>query len=284
VAEMKADSSVPVIECRNLKKYFQTKNSLIKAVDGISLSINSGECYGLVGESGCGKTTLSSLLCALSTPDSGQIFFNGKPLLISEKSISQNLPSASDKLKLCLNKKELKDFRRSCQIVFQDPYSSLNPKLKVKDIIEESLIIHKTGRDRQERLRLVNEIRTLTGLPVDALEKYPSELSGGQRQRVSIASAVILNPQFVIFDESVSSLDVLIQNQILNLLKSMQKSLNLTSLFISHNLNVVGYMADRIGVMYKGKIVEEKPAEELLKKPEHPYTKNLLKAAGLFND
>ncbi len=281
---MKADSSVPVIECRNLKKYFQTKNSLIKAVDGISLSINSGECYGLVGESGCGKTTLSSLLCALSTPDSGQIFFNGKPLLISEKSISQNLPSASDKLKLCLNKKELKDFRRSCQIVFQDPYSSLNPKLKVKDIIEESLIIHKTGRDRQERLRLVNEIRTLTGLPVDALEKYPSELSGGQRQRVSIASAVILNPQFVIFDESVSSLDVLIQNQILNLLKSMQKSLNLTSLFISHNLNVVGYMADRIGVMYKGKIVEEKPAEELLKKPEHPYTKNLLKAAGLFND
>ncbi len=281
---MKADSSVPVIECRNLKKYFQTKNSLIKAVDGISLSINSGECYGLVGESGCGKTTLSSLLCALSTPDSGQIFFNGKPLLISEKSISQNLPSPSDKLKLCLNKKELKDFRRSCQIVFQDPYSSLNPKLKVKDIIEESLIIHKTGRDRQERLRLVNEIRTLTGLPVDALEKYPSELSGGQRQRVSIASAVILNPQFVIFDESVSSLDVLIQNQILNLLKSMQKSLNLTSLFISHNLNVVGYMADRIGVMYKGKIVEEKPAEELLKKPEHPYTKNLLKAAGLFND
>ena len=147
--------------------------------------------------------------------------------------------------------------------------------------IEEPFKIHKIGKTKTERQKLVNEMRTLIGLPPDSLEKYPNQLSGGQRQRVAIASSMILNPEFVICDECVSALDVLIQAQILNLLKTMQKSLNLTYLFISHNLNVVAYMADKIGVMYKGQIVEEKPAEELLSNPEHPYTKSLLQAAGI---
>ena len=153
--------------------------------------------------------------------------------------------------------------------------------MKIKSIIEEPLKIHGIGKNKEERAGLVNEIRTLVGLPPDSLEKYPSQLSGGQRQRVAIASSMILEPEFLICDESVSALDVLIQAQILNLLKSMQKSLNLTYLFISHNFNVVSYMADVIGVMYNGQIIEEKPAEELLKNPEHPYTKKLLDAAGL---
>ena len=153
--------------------------------------------------------------------------------------------------------------------------------MKIKSIIEEPLKIHKIGKTKTERQKLVNEMRTLIGLPPDSLEKYPNQLSGGQRQRVAIDSSMILNPEFVICDECVSALDVLIQAQILNLLKTMQKSLDLTYLFISHNLNVVAYMADKIGVMYKGQIVEEKPAEELLSNPEHPYTKSLLQAAGI---
>lgn len=251
-----------IMECSNLSKTFSVKGNTIKAVNGASLSIRQGECYGLVGESGCGKSTLSSMICALQKPDSGQVFFNGEDVF-------------------SLDHSKLKDFRQHCQIIFQDPYSSLNPKMKIRKIIEEPLIIHKIGRTKKERLGLVNEMRTLVGLPPDALEKYPDQLSGGQRQRVAIASAMILNPEFVVCDECVSALDVLIQAQILNLLKSMQKSLNLTYLFISHNLNVVAYMADRIGVMYKGRIIEEKPTDEILANPEHQYTKSLLQAAGL---
>ena len=252
-----SSSNNKIIQCKNLYKTFITKNGTVKAVDGINLSIKKGECYGLVGESGCGKSTLSSLICALQSPDSGEILFNGKPV------------------------KDEKQFRRHCQIIFQDPYSSLNPKMKIKSIIEEPLKIHKIGKTKIQRLKLVNEMRTLIGLPPESLEKYPHQLSGGQRQRIAIASSMILNPEFVICDECVSALDVLIQAQILNLLKNMQKSMNLTYLFISHNLNVVAYMADKIGVMYKGQIVEEKSTEELLKNPEHPYTKSLLQAAGI---
>lgn len=258
----KINTSNLIIECKNLCKSFSLKNNIVKAVDGANLSIQKGECYGLVGESGCGKSTLSSMICALQKPDAGQVLFNKKDVF-------------------ALGHAQLKNFRRHCQIIFQDPYSSLNPKMKISSIIEEPLIIHKIGRSRKERLGLVNEMRTLVGLPPDSLEKYPDQLSGGQRQRVAIASAMILNPEFVVCDECVSALDVLIQAQILNLLKSMQQSLNLTYLFISHNLNVVAYMADRIGVMYKGKIIEEKPTDELLSHPEHQYTKSLLEAAGL---
>lgn len=252
-----------ILECTDLKKTFSYgKNSLITAVDGVSLSIFRGECYGLVGESGSGKTTLGNMICALEKPDSGKIMFKG-----------EDYANFTGKKKL--------GFRRKMQVIFQDPYATLNPKHKIGSIIEESLKIHKIGFTSKSRRSLVNEMRTLIGLPVDCLEKYPSELSGGQRQRVAIASAMILEPEFVVCDECVSSLDVLIQAQILNLLKGMQNSLNLTYLFISHNLNVVAYMADRIGVMYKGKIVEEKPTDELLKNPEHPYTKKLLEVADL---
>lgn len=255
--------SEKILECRNLTKIFSYgKTSSLKAVDSLSLSIKKGETYGLVGESGSGKSTLANMICALEKPTSGEIFFNGEELS-------------------SLSGKNLLNFRKKMQIVFQDPYASLNPKHKIGSIIEEGLKIHKTAKAKEERKRLVNEIRTLVGLPFDSLEKYPSELSGGQRQRVAIASAMILSPEFVVCDECVSSLDVLIQAQILNLLKGMQKSLKLTYFFISHNLNVVAYMADRIGVMYKGKIVEEKSTDDLLKNPEHPYTKKLLSAAGL---
>ena len=252
-----------ILECRNLTKIFSygRKNSLA-AVDSVSLKLYRGETYGLVGESGSGKSTLGNMICALEKPSSGEILFD-------EKDIS------------LLKGKAMLDFRKKMQVIFQDPYATLNPKHKIGSIIAEGLKIHKIGGNSAERNRLVNEMRTLIGLSPETLEKYPSELSGGQRQRVAIASAMILKPEFIVCDECVSSLDVLIQAQILNLLKGMQNSLKLTYFFISHNLNVVAYMANRIGVMYKGKIVEEKPTDELLKNPEHPYTKKLLKAAGL---
>ncbi|WP_149554379.1 ATP-binding cassette domain-containing protein [Treponema pectinovorum] len=267
-----------ILECKNLYKSFNTKNSTIKAVDGINLSVKRGECYGLVGESGSGKSTLSSLICAIQNADSGEIVFDGQKIF-DKKENSKNL---FQKKRLQTSNK-IKEFRKKCQIIFQDSSSSLNPKMKIASIIEEPLIIHKIAKSKKERLGLVNEMRTLVGLPPDCLEKYPSQLSGGQRQRVAIAAAMILKPEFVICDECVSALDVLIQSQILNLLKSMQKSLNLTYIFISHNLNVVAYMADRIGVMYRGKIIEEKTTEILLESPEQDYTKSLLFAAGLLD-
>ena len=262
-----------ILQIKNLYKTFTVKNGTFGAVNGVNLSINRGECYGLVGESGCGKSTLSNIICTLLSPDSGEVIFNGKPLF-TENNKSPKKPA--------LSSKELKEFHRNCQIIFQDPYSSLNPKMKIKSIIEEPLKIHKLVKDKTQRQNLVKQMINYIGLSDDSLEKYPDELSGGQRQRVAIASAMILNPEFVICDESVSALDVLIQAQILNLLKKMQKSMNLTYLFISHNLHVVAYMADRIGVMYKGRIVEEKPTDELIANPEHPYTIELLKDAGII--
>jgi len=256
------NKDTPFIQCKNISKEFSKNGISFKAVDSVDLSIYKGECYGLVGESGSGKSTLSSIICNLLQQTSGTVQLEG-----------------TDTRKI-----KLKDFTKKCQIIFQDPYSSLNPKMKIKDIIEEPLKIHKIGKSSQERKGLVNEMRTLVGLPPDCLEKYPSQLSGGQRQRVSIASAMILKPEFVICDECVSSLDVLIQNQILNLLKSMQKNFNLTFLFISHNLNVIAYMADRIGVMCKGKIIEENTTDLLLKNCKTEYTRNLLQAAGLLDE
>ena len=254
-----------IFKCVDLVKTFSGKSGSVQVLDGISLSIRKGEIYGLVGESGSGKSTLGNLLCALENPDSGKIFFEGQDISL-------------------FNRRKMLEFRKKVQIIFQDPYASLNPKHKIGSIIEEGLKIHKIGTNSQERKRLVNEMRTLVALPLDALEKYPSELSGGQRQRVAIASAMIFRPEFVVCDECVSSLDVLIQAQILNLLKEMQKSFKLTYLFISHNLKVTARLADRIGVMYKGKIVEEKSTLELLRNPEHPYTKKLLEAADLCSD
>lgn len=256
-----------ILECSDLVKDFSSKNGIVRAVDGLSLKIQKGEVYGLVGESGSGKSTLANMITALLPPSSGKILFENQDISRFSKA---GFP-----------RKDLLDFRKKAQIIFQDPYESLNPRHKIASIIGEGLKIHKIGADAEERRRLVNEMRTLVALPPDVLDKYPSELSGGQRQRVAIAASMILRPEFVVCDECVSSLDVLIQAQILKLLKEMHKSLKLTYFFISHNLKVVVYMADRIGVMYKGKIVEEKSTEDLLNNPEHPYTKKLLAAADL---
>jgi len=254
-----------LLEIKNLTKvYKRTDGKKVYAVNGINMTLKKGVAYGLVGESGCGKSTLGHMLVKLLDPAEGEIIFEGQNIFTQKKS-------------------EEKDFRKKAQIIFQNPYESLNPRMKVKDILEEPLIIHKMGGTKKERLGLVNEIRSLCGLEFSVMEKYPSELSGGQRQRVSLASCLILKPSFLVLDEAVSSLDVLIQAQILNSLKKLQKSLKLTYLFISHNLNAVSYVSDEVFVMYMGKIVEQGPVEELLKNPRHPYTKALFSAAYNIN-
>lgn len=250
-----------LLEVKDLcKTYIRSDGRNVYAVKGIDFKLEKGKSYGLVGESGCGKSTLGQMLVKLLEPTDGKILFEGQDIFTQTKT-------------------EEKNFRKKAQIIFQNPYESLNPRMKIKDIMEEPLIIHRIGKNRNERLRMVNEIRTLCGLDPSVMEKYPAELSGGQRQRVSLASSLILKPQFLVLDEAVSSLDVLIQAQILNLLKKMQKSLKLTCLFISHNLNAVSYVADEVFVMYMGTIVERAPVEELLENPIHPYTKALFSAA-----
>lgn len=250
-----------LLEVKDLcKTYIRSDGRNVYAVKGIDFKLEKGKSYGLVGESGCGKSTLGQMLVKLLEPTDGKILFERQDIFTQTKT-------------------EEKNFRKKAQIIFQNPYESLNPRMKIKDIMEEPLIIHRIGKNKNERLRMVNEIRTLCGLDPSVMEKYPAELSGGQRQRVSLASSLILKPQFLVLDEAVSSLDVLIQAQILNLLKKMQKSLKLTCLFISHNLNAVSYVADEVFVMYMGTIVERAPVEELLENPIHPYTKALFSAA-----
>lgn len=254
-----------------IKTFELTKNfsladkKMIYAVNDINLTIKKGQSFGLIGESGSGKSTLGQMLSLLQTPSSGKILYNNKDIFQ-------------------LTKDEEKEFRKKVQIIFQNPYESLNPKMTIKRIIEESLIIHKIGKTKTSRDELINEIRILCGLDSSVLNKYPSELSGGQRQRVSIASSMILKPEFLILDEAVSSLDVLIQAQILNILKLMQKSLKVTYLFISHDLNVVSYICDVIGVMYMGQIIEQAPTQNLLEHKIHPYTKALFSAAFSLDD
>lgn len=247
------------------KNFSLANNKMIYAVNDINLTIKKGQSFGLIGESGSGKSTLGQMLSLLQTPSSGKILYNNKDIFQ-------------------LTKDEEKEFRKKVQIIFQNPYESLNPKMTIKRIIEESLIIHKIGKTKTSRDELINEIRTLCGLDSSVLNKYPSELSGGQRQRVSIASSMILKPEFLILDEAVSSLDVLIQAQILNILKLMQKSLKVTYLFISHDLNVVSYICDVIGVMYMGQIIEQAPTQNLLEHKIHPYTKALFSAAFSLDD
>lgn len=254
-----------LLETEKLTKvYRRTDGKNVYAVNGINLKLKRGVSYGLVGESGCGKSTLGQMLVKLLDPTEGEILFEGENIFTR-------------------NRSREKEFRKKAQIIFQNPYESLNPKMKIGEIIEEPLIIHGIGKTKAERLGMVNEIRTLCGLDLSVLEKYPAELSGGQRQRVSLAASLILKPQFLVLDEAVSSLDVLIQAQILNLLKQMQKSLKLTYLFISHNLNAVSYVADEIFVMYLGHIVEQGSVKEILEKPLHPYTKALFSAAYNIN-
>ncbi|WP_259781794.1 ABC transporter ATP-binding protein [Aestuariispira ectoiniformans] len=266
-----ADPDRPILSVSHLNKTYSTRKTswfrkgetnLVRAVNDVSFSIKRGSCLGLVGESGCGKTTLSKILMRALTPDRGEIhFYDGQ----------------QDMDVLGLNEGELIKFRQKMQFIFQDPFSSLNPRMSVQDIITEPLLIHKIGSPA-ERKEMASELMELVGLDNRHLNRYPHSFSGGQRQRIGIARALALKPELLICDEPVSALDVSIQAQILNLLKDLQEKLGLTYLFISHNLAVVDYIADDIAVMCQGRLVEMAPREVLFKNPLHPYTQGLLTA------
>ena len=269
--EVEAPQGAPLLEVRHLSKSFTIRKSgfLVKdetqsilAVDDVSFSVRRGECLGLVGESGCGKTTLSKIIMRALTPDSGSVtFYKGRePMDV-----------------MALDNSELSEFRKHLQFMFQDPYSSLNPRMTVEQIIAEPLLIHNIGT-AQERQETVEHLMTLVGLDRRHLKRYPHSFSGGQRQRIGIARALALRPELLICDEPVSALDVSIQAQVLNLLSDLQGTLGLTYVFISHNLAVVDYISDRIAVMCKGRLVELAPRDVLFRNPIHPYTKALLSA------
>ena len=248
-----------ILEVRNLKKYFNTKNGLLHAVDNVSFSIEEGRTLGVVGESGCGKSTLGRVVLHLLPATEGQILFCGEDISNPKKA-------------------KLHELRRNMQMVFQDPYSSLNPRQSVAEIIGEPLKVYHVCRSKQELDERVREIMDTVGLPERYQHSYPHELDGGRRQRIGIGRALALNPKFIVCDEPVSALDVSIQAQILNLLKELQQKMGLTYIFITHDLSVVNHFSDEIAVMYLGSIVEKAPSEELFANPIHPYTKALLSA------
>lgn len=253
-----------LLEIQNLKLYFnEGKPNMVKAVDDISFDIYKGETLGLVGESGCGKSTTGRTIIRLYEATGGKVLFQGKDVH-GRKS-----------------KKELKEFNRKMQMIFQDPYASLNPRMKVADIIAEGIDIHGLAKSKEERMEKVYKLLETVGLKKDHADRYPHEFSGGQRQRIGIARALAVEPEFIIADEPISALDVSIQAQVVNLLKKLQKEKGLTYLFIAHDLSMVKYISDRIGVMYFGKLVELAPSEELYRNPLHPYTQSLLSAIPL---
>lgn len=252
-----------LIEVKHLKQYFGTKKNLVKAIDDISFDIYEGETFGLVGESGSGKSTTGRALLRLYQPTDGEILFEGKDIATLTKG------------------KELLEFRKEAQMIFQDPYASLDSRMKVRDIIAEGIDIHDLAATKEERNQMVDELLETVGLNREHANRYPHEFSGGQRQRIGIARALALNPKFIVCDEAISALDVSIQAQIVNLLKKLQKEKGLTYLFIAHDLSMVKYISDRIAVMYRGRIVEMGSAECVYTNPQHAYTKSLLSAIPL---
>jgi ABC-type oligopeptide transport system ATPase subunit len=255
---------MPLLEVRHLVKEFGRrgglwrKGSVVRAVNDVSFAIDEGETFGLVGESGSGKTTTGRCILRLIEPTSGEVRFNGEDVLSFSRS-------------------RMRQARRDMQIVFQDPYSSLNPRMRVGAIVEEPLIIHRIGSKPERRAR-VRELFELVGLDPAQLARYPHQFSGGQRQRIGLARALALNPSLVIADEPVSALDVSVQAQVINLLMDLQERLKLTYLFIAHDLRLVRHICSRVAVMYLGRIVEMGPTEQLFEAPAHPYTRALLSA------
>ena len=248
-----------ILEIRNLKKYFKVGAGQLHAVDDVTFSIARGTTLGVVGESGCGKSTLGRTILRLIEPTAGEIFFDG-----------ENITK--------VGRRRLKELRRDMQLIFQDPFSSLNPKLTISQTIDEALALTGKYRDADERFAKVLELMETVGLDERLVNAYPHELDGGRRQRVGIARALAMNPKFIVCDEPVSALDVSIQAQILNLLRRLQKERGLTYIFITHDLSVVNYISDEIAVMYLGRMIEKAKTEELFKNPTHPYTKALLSA------
>ena len=249
----------PLIQTVDLVKYFNTKRGPLHAVDHVNLSIKKGEALGVVGESGCGKSTLGRTILRLLEPTSGSVLYNGDDIVK-------------------YSPQKMKEMRKKMQIIFQDPFTSLNPRMSVSEIIAEPMITTKTYTNAAERLDRVYQLMETVGLAERFINSYPHELDGGRRQRIGIARALSVRPEFIVCDEPVSALDVSIQAQILNLMMDLQDSMGLTYMFVTHNLSVIKHISDNIAVMYLGQCVELAPTEELFAHPEHPYTKALLNA------
>lgn len=265
-----------VIEARDLKTHFQGRSGIVsallgakppvaRALDGVDLCIKERRIVGLVGESGCGKSTLGMSLVRMHQPTSGQLLYRGEDITQIEG-------------------KRLKDYRREAQIIFQDPYSSLNPRLTIGQIVEEPLLIHGIGNAAERRQKVARALDLVRIPPADNIDRFPSDLSGGQRQRVAIARALVLEPKFIVADEPVSMLDVSIQASVLELLDELSQKLGLAVLYISHDIATVGYICDHVAVMYLGRIVEEGAADDVLTSPLHPYTRHLMAAIPRVSD